>query len=275
MIVYEGEDMIRIILLLLIAILPVYLIGLYIYNKDTEKESKRLLFKLFCFGIVACIPAVILEFVIGSFFDVNEGSNLFLMFFYIFCSIAFVEEICKWLFVYKISYMHYEFDQIYDAIVYCVFLSLGFAAFENIFYILDGGFKIGLLRAVCSVPGHACFAIAMGNYLGFAKLAYFNKDKKVERKNLILSIVVPIILHGLYDFCLVTDNLLFLMLFLGILVFIYIYGIKTVKKMSKVTEKFVSSSVNLDDSLKCPICGTDVVGRFCIHCGYDLSRDNC
>ena len=33
--------------LLLLAILPILILGLYIYNKDIEKEPKLLLFKLF------------------------------------------------------------------------------------------------------------------------------------------------------------------------------------------------------------------------------------
>ena len=57
------------IILLIIAILPVYLICLYVYKKDRDKESKRLLSKLFIFGIISCFPAVILEFIAGSFFE--------------------------------------------------------------------------------------------------------------------------------------------------------------------------------------------------------------
>jgi len=264
----------RILFLLLIAILPVYLIGLYVYKHDNDKESKKLLSKLFAFGIISCIPAIILELLVGMFFDSEENMNLITLFFYVLIGIAFIEEICKWFFVYKISYNHHEFDHIYDAIVYCVFLGLGFALFENIFYILDGGLTIAFFRAVSAIPGHACFAVAMGNYLGLAKLAYFNKNYKLEKRNLFLSIIIPCCLHGLYDFCLLTENFCFLLLFLGIMIFIYIYGIKTVNKMAKVPNNFLT----FDDSLRmfkyCPKCGTKSVGKYCIKCGNNLSSNN-
>ena len=265
--------MIRNIFLLFIAVLPVYLIGLYIYKKDKDKESKKLLFKLFIFGVLSCIPAVILELTIGSFFNINDDTNLFILFLYIFISIAFVEEICKWFLVYKMTYTHQEFDHIYDAIVYCVFLSLGFAGFENILYIFEGGFTIALLRGVSSVPGHACFAVAMGNYLGLAKFAYFKGNKIKEKKNLILSITIPILLHGIYDYCLFTNNIFFFLLFLVILIFIYIYSVNIVKKMAGVPNNFVTSIIKSDILNICPKCGKSLTNNICSHCGNDLSHD--
>ena len=257
-------------MLLLVAVLPVYLIGLYIYKKDKDKESKKLLSKLFFCGIISCIPVVFLELFIGFFFGAEDNMNFVTLFFYVLIAIAFIEEICKWYFVYKISYNHHEFDHIYDAIVYCVFVSLGFAAFENIFYIIDGGFATAFLRAISAVPGHACFAIAMGNYLGLAKVAYFIHDNNLEKKNLILSIVVPTFLHCLYDFCLLTESFLFLLVFFAILIYIYIYAVKTVKRTSKIPNNLMFDIESIHIFKYCPRCGIKSVGRYCIKCGNDL-----
>lgn len=265
--------MIKNLALLFIAILPVYLIGLYIYKKDKDKESKKLLIKLFIFGIISCIPAVILELIIGSFFGNQTNMNMVIMFFYVLISIAFIEEICKWFFIYNITYNSHEFDHIYDAIVYCVFLSLGFAAFENIFYIFDGGFKIAFLRAVSAIPGHACYAVAMGNYLGLAKMYFFENNKQSEKRNLVLSIIIPTILHGLYDYCLFTGNFIFLIIFLITLICIYCYGYRTVKKLSNVPHNFINSFETLHILNYCPKCGTKSIGQFCIKCGTNLSRN--
>ena len=173
------------IILLIISILPVYLIGLYTYKNDREKEPKKLLTKLFIFGIVSCFPAVILELLLGSFFADPKNMDLITLFIYVLISIALVEEICKWFMTYSISYNHEAFDHIYDAIVYCVFVALGFALFENILYVLEGGITTGILRAFLSIPGHVCDGIIMGNYLGLAKISSINNNKQLEKKNLI------------------------------------------------------------------------------------------
>ena len=62
-----------------VAILPVFLIGLYIYKKDSSKESSKFLFKIFMYGILSCFPAAILSLFIGNFFPATEEMNFFQM----------------------------------------------------------------------------------------------------------------------------------------------------------------------------------------------------
>ena len=263
------------IILLIIAILPVYIIGLYVYKKDKDKESRKLLSKLFASGIISCIPAIILELIISSLFVSEKNMDLITLLFYVFIGIAFIEEICKWIFVYKISYNHQEFDHIYDAIVYAVFVSLGFAAFENIFYVLDSGITTGLIRAISSIPGHACDAIIMGNYLGLAKIAEVNNNKKAAKKNLYLSIIMPTIAHGIYDYCLFTENMFFVIIFLIFIAYIYIYAVKKIKKLSSVKNNFTNINTNkVIIGNYCPKCGKEGTGKYCTNCGENLVLNN-
>lgn len=224
------------IILLLIAIVPVYAIGLYIYNKDKEKEPKKLLTKLFIFGMLSCIPAIFLELLVGYFFGEEEYMNLWESFIYTLINIAFIEEICKWFIVYKITYNNKEFDHIYDAVVYCIFTALGFATIENLLYVYIGGVGVGLARAISAIPGHAAFAIIMANYYGNAKLAKVNNDHKKETTNLILSVFVPTIAHCIYDYLLLTDHFLILIIFLVFLIAIYKYSYNKIKDLSNVKE---------------------------------------
>jgi RsiW-degrading membrane proteinase PrsW (M82 family) len=48
-------------------------------------------------------------------------------------------------------------------------VSMGFAAFENILYVFQGGFKVALLRAFTAIPAHATFGVIMGYYMGKSK----------------------------------------------------------------------------------------------------------
>ena len=258
----------NILITLFIAILPVYLIGLYVYKKDREKESSKLLTKLFLFGMLSCIPAAIIEVLIEPMFgNVNE-SNLLYLFIYVSIGIALIEELCKWFFVYNIGYNNTEFDQLYDALIYSVFVSLGFACFENFFYVFSSdGLTTGIFRAITAIPGHASDAIIMGNYLGLAKLAEVNGDKKKNNKYLLLSILMPTLIHSIYDFCLFTEQFVFIIIFAVFLIFTYIYSIRKVKKLSINNKNFYN---RIDIINFCPDCETKAVGNFCINCGKRL-----
>ena len=212
--------MLSFLILLAISILPVYLIGLYIYKKDDQKEPPKLLRKLFLFGMLICLPAAILEVILGPMFGSEEYRTLIGWLFYAFICVALVEEVFKWLVVYNVGFKHKEFDQVYDAIVYAVFVSLGFACFENVFYVLSSGISTGIMRAITAIPGHAADAIIMGEYIGLAKIATINHNDKLFKKNIALSIIAPTVAHGIYDYCLMTESYFFIGVFVLFLIFI-------------------------------------------------------
>ena len=267
----------RNIITLIIAVLPAYLIGLYVYNKDKDKESRKLLTKLFCFGMLSCFPGIILELLLGSFFGEPDTMNSIELFIYVVIGIAFAEEFVKWFVVRKVAYDSHEFDHVYDSIVYCVFVSLGFATLENIGYVFMGGITTGILRAICAVPGHAADAIIMANYIGLAKIADVNGNKSDMKKNMILSIIMPTFLHTIYDYCIFKANVLYLILFVFFLIFIYVYSIKKIKKLSNVTNNFKSNN-RVKYCPKCGIVGVEE-GNYCTNCGgilflAEIKHDN-
>ena len=87
-----------------------------------------------------------------------------------------------------------------DGVVFAVFVSLGFAVWENISYVLHYGFTTALVRAVTAIPGHTCFGVFMGVFYGFARNLE-NQGLKREAKHCrVFSVVVPALLHGTYDY---------------------------------------------------------------------------
>jgi RsiW-degrading membrane proteinase PrsW (M82 family) len=255
----------QVLLLILISILPVFLIGLFIYKKDKQKEPKKILIKLFLAGIGSCFLTLAVTLGLGSFIPIFSAStkdlNLAELLIHVFICVALVEEGSKWLMTYLVSYKDSNFDEFYDAILYCAFVALGFACFENIFYVLDGGIGTGILRALFAVPGHVCDAVIMGYFLGLAKISDVNNRKDLKRKNLILSILFPTITHGIYDYCLFAANIVFLIIFFIFIICIYIYVIKKIKKVSSIDKKF-----KYKDRF-CPNCGRVVDANFCPTCG--------
>ncbi len=261
-------------IILLIAVLPVYLIALFVYNKDKDKESRKLLTKLFFMGMFSCLPAIVLEILLGIFFgDPNSSDGLLLLFIKTFICIALVEEICKWYFTYKITYKHEEFDHVYDAVVYAVFVSLGFALFENIFYVFLKGITVGLFRAITAVPGHAIYAIIMGEYLGIAKVHELNGNHKKSSVAIFLSVLMPAIAHALYDYCLLSERIEFIIIFFIFLVIMYVIGFKKIKSLSNVKYGLYPSRVVTTYNY-CPHCGNKASSPYCPYCGNKLNNNS-
>ncbi|CCQ98509.1 Protease PrsW [[Clostridium] ultunense Esp] len=183
---------------------------LYFYLKDrTEQEPLGLVIRLFLFGGLIVFPVMILQHVL-----LTEISNhpLFMSF----IATGLVEEFFKWLLFMFFIYHHIEFNERFDAIVYSVAISMGFATLENFFYLLLDGISTAYLRALFPVSGHALFGVLMGYYISRAK---FSGEGKREKFYLLLSLSIPFILHGIYDTLLLWVDHWFLLLlpFMGFL----------------------------------------------------------
>ena len=164
--------------------------------------------------------------------------------------------------LYLFSYNEDEFDEFYDMMVYGAFTALGFAFIENIFYVFQNGADIGLLRAFLAVPGHAFFGVFMGYYLGLAKISLTNKNKSLEKKNILFSLIIPTFLHGVYDYCLMTSNILFIVVFLIFIILLYIFSFKKINLVSNIPGKIKYTNKY------CPYCGTKVESNYCPTCGH-------
>ncbi len=226
--IFLGSDvMLKNLILILIAIIPITLLLKYVFDKDAiEKEPFRLLLKLFIAGIFSALIVIALSRELKMILPIDNP------FYTSFIEIAFIEEICKWIFVYILTWKNKEFDYKFDAIVYCIFVSLGFAFIENIGYAFHYGISTSLLRAIISVPGHAFFAIYMGYFLGMAKMSYTNFENKEGSIHTIYSILIPTFLHGIYNYCLLGKNDGFYILFILFIITLYILSFKTINTSS-------------------------------------------
>ncbi len=180
---------------MILAVLPTILIITYILYFDRyHKEPLSLLITLFIVGCLTVIPAILLESLLPS---LNRIYSIFGLFIYSVLGIGLIEEGVKFVATKMLAYRHRAFDEIYDGIIYCVMVSLGFATIENIMYVSAYGANVAVLRAITAVPAHTIFAVTMGYYFGLSKA--FHQKRKYY---LMMSLLVPVLLHGIYDFIL-------------------------------------------------------------------------
>ena len=214
--------------LLLAALVPAAFLMVQVYRLDRiEKEPAGLLLKLALFGALSGLAAGAIEGALTRVLDVTLGGGMLRLMLENFLAVALVEEACKRWVVLKFAWRHPAFDYRFDAVVYCVFSALGFAALENILYVAEYGFAVVVSRALLSVPGHCFFAVYMGIYLGQAKMAeramqryYIELPDESPGQYLRASLLVPTLLHGFWDFSLsVGGGLMTVLFYLFVLAF--------------------------------------------------------
>lgn len=140
------------------------------------------------------------------------------------------EEVFKYLALYLLIWKSPNFNEQFDGIVYAVFISLGFAAVENVMYVMDSGLQTAILRAITAVPAHAIFGITMGYFFGIAR-----RYKEVRKAYLRRALWIPILLHGIYDFILMVEIGWLLILFIPYVMYLYIAGGKKLKILSEAS----------------------------------------
>lgn len=209
-----------------IAIAPVFILLLYIYLRDKyEKEPFIIMALALAGGCFITWPVIYVERFISM------GSMAFPGYWNVgytaFMEAALTEEVFKFLAFMVLIWGNRNFNEKFDGIVYAVFISLGFALIENLLYVFNQGFNVGIIRAVTAVPAHAVFGIVMGYHLGLAK---FYPSRRAWR--LLLALIHPILLHGVYDFILMSGHELFMLLFIPYLVFLWVYGLRRMKYLS-------------------------------------------
>lgn len=189
-------------ILIAAAVIPAVFLMVRVYRSDRlEAESPRLLWQLVKAGILSSLLALLEERIGSAILNrlVEPNTVLYNAILY-FVIVAVAEESSKYLLLRRNTWRTPEFNCQYDGVVYAVFVSLGFALWENISYVMNYGFSTALVRAVTAIPGHACFGVFMGVFYGAAK-KYANAGVKgVSKACRVLAVVFPALLHGAYDY---------------------------------------------------------------------------
>lgn len=222
-------------ILIAAAVIPAVVLLVKVYKVDhLDKETPRLLWNLVVRGVIATVFAMLTEwigeFVLSSFVQEQTVLYNFLLYFIV---VAVSEEGFKYLLMKQRTWKDPEFNFQFDGVVYAVFVSLGFALWENISYVLMYGFGTALVRAVTAVPGHACFGVFMGAWYGLAK-KYESYGMHSQSKTCrVVALLSSIVLHGCYDFTASIENQNYAWIFVAFVVVMFLVAFRLVKKLSQ------------------------------------------
>ena len=276
-------------ILLIAAILPVVVLCYFIYNRDPHKEPGSILFKMFGRGLLLLFPVLIVELLVENIFSTDDVTSFLIIFVNTFFGVALIEEFFKWIVVRRQGFESKEFNEVYDIIVYSVFVSLGFACIENIAYVSQYGLINAISRALMAIPGHMYFAVIMGYFFSRAKVAKFNRNDSMYIRNIIFSLLFPTLFHTMYDALLFyyinVEIGAILLLFLAFHLISFVICLYIVFMTSKlqynISNRIDDGLISVDSNGRavikeehhgklnfCPICGRKYEGgKFCGGCG--------
>jgi RsiW-degrading membrane proteinase PrsW (M82 family) len=184
-------------------------------RKDVHPEPNKMVIKIFLWGMAIGIPTVLIEGGIGGFLGILTSVDA--------GKIMTVDFLRSHLFI--------------DVMLYMIIAALGFAALENLFFLLGANglaatAVISLLRFLGTTFLHTLCAGVIGYFLVLS--IYETK----RRSQFIFSgIIIATILHGCYNISIIkiTEDNHFVLLPIIILVylaFFVLWGFKKVKKLS-------------------------------------------
>ena len=126
--------------------------------------------------------------------------------------VALPEEAVKILVIFAISARRRRFADPMDTVVYGAAAGLGFAAYENLAYLVqhaDMWRALAALRSVLTVPFHGALGIIAGAYLAIARSGTALGAHRLHRdwariSSWMLVLLAPLGLHAAFDFPLLT-----------------------------------------------------------------------
>ena len=216
------------------AIIPAIALLVLVYRADrVERESPALLLRLVIMGVVATSVAKLAEYagswVLNAIFRYETVLYDVLMYFGV---VAFAEEGAKYALLKRATWRSPQFNCRFDGVVYAVFVSLGFALWENIGYVMMNGLGTALIRALTAVPGHACFGVFMGCWYAQARELSRVGDERQSKPTRVMAVVLPALLHGAYDYLAVTSVYSSAWYFVIFVVILFIVTYRLIRRLS-------------------------------------------
>jgi RsiW-degrading membrane proteinase PrsW (M82 family) len=183
-------------IILLAAVAPALIVLRIFIRWDLFPEPTRVIVATFFWGMASIVPVVLVGF---FFFEQLQSIQdpFWQPVAVAFLGAAIPEELAKFAVLYFFCMRHSHFDEPMDGLVYGMTASLGFAALENIFYLMDAGdgwVELALLRGFLSVPSHGLDGAIMGFFAGLARF-----EPQRAKRWWFLALAAPMALHGMYN----------------------------------------------------------------------------
>ncbi len=173
-------------------------------DKETIPEPKILVIKTFIFGGVAAILSLAFEALIIQLEILKFGSENGVIIF------AFIEEFLKFFIVYHIALKTNFNNERTDPVLYMIIGALGFAAVENIAYLIDyinnSLYIKSMIDGSYRFIGSTLLHTISSAFIGIVCALLFFKNTKLKLFFTLISLAIATIMHALFNFLVSSQN---------------------------------------------------------------------
>ena len=252
--------------LYLSTILPPILLGIIIWKSDRFQEPGKFLLASFLLGVSIILPLDLLimitehhlapllgldleayrEWKAGGYKDEGAIAPIAEHVFQSFFRAAFLEEGIKFALLIFFCVRLSDLNEPIDAIVYGAAIGLGYAAIENVGYLMSSNYDEAWSIEMVKVRYYALIMhMGFGVLMGFLLSQNLFEERSIFKRRLmlIMSLALPVIFHGIYNYYGTADifPLLTLLFVIGV-----IYYFRR-EQLNRITEQVDKSKVeNID-----------------------------
>ena len=223
----------------------------YYLKKDLHPEPKKMILKVFLYGALITIPALLIQIALAKLLTQIQYNDFFKTFPIAieavkwFIVIALTEELLKYFVVKWTILKNKELDEPLDIMLYMVVAALGFSALENILYLFTPAYNmsfstiitttvvISFIRFIGATFLHTLCSALLGYFLA---LSFFKTRQRLPLT--VIGILLAVLLHGLYDFSIMTldapmNFILPIIIVLALALFM-VYDFDEIKKIKSI-----------------------------------------
>jgi len=185
------------------AIAPSMLVIWTIASMDNRREPARVVLAGFLLGAAS---AFLLSYLRVSVPGISNLTNWPIVQTYLHATfeVAALEEAAKLIVLVFFCSRYIAYDHPMEGVVYGAAVGLGFAAYENLFYLAnnpDHWKTIALMRGLFTVPVHGALGVIIGIYVAWARFGgRRHASHRFQIKRYFIGWGIATVLHGLFDF---------------------------------------------------------------------------
>lgn len=191
------------------AIAPSFLLLWTVASMDNRREPTKVVLAAFLFGAVGALSLSYLHIPIPGL-SVLANWPIIQTYLHATFEVAAPEEAVKLFVLVFVCSGYIAYEHPMEGVVYGAAVGLGFAAYENLFYLtsnIEYWMTIAVVRGLFTVPVHGALAVIIGMYVAKARFGQARHQGRGFRiKDYFTGWAIAVALHGMFDFPLLLQQ---------------------------------------------------------------------